>query len=103
MGCGDGLWGRVVGMGCGEGLWGWVVGMGCGDGLWGWAGTDATPAAFYLGLCRLRGILSPPSATTTYRRRAVLLAGTMALQTELFYFAAKTAAGGTNLLCGKEN
>ena len=25
------------------------------------AGTDATPAAFYLGLCRLRGILSPPA------------------------------------------
>ena len=51
-------------------MWGWVVGMGCGDGLWGWAGTDANPAAFYLGLCRLHGILSPPSATTTYRRRA---------------------------------
>ena len=25
------------------------------------AGTGATPAAFYLGLCRLRGILSPPA------------------------------------------
>ena len=22
------MWGRVVGMGCGDGLWGWVVGMG---------------------------------------------------------------------------
>ena len=62
--------------------------MGCGDGLWGWAGTDATPAAFNIGLCRLRGILSPPSATTTFRRRAVLLAGTMVLQAELIYFAA---------------
>ena len=69
-------------------MWGWVVGMGCGDGLWGWAGTDATPAAFNIGLCRLRGILSPPSATTTFRRRAVLLAGTMVLQAELIYFAA---------------
>ena len=26
------------------------------------AGTGATPAAFYLGLCRLRGILSPPTS-----------------------------------------
>ena len=39
--------------------------------MWGWAGTDATPAALNLGLCRLRGILSPPSATTTFRRRAI--------------------------------
>ena len=62
--------------------------MGCGEGRWGRAVTDATPAAFYLGLCRLRGILSPPSATTTFRRRAVLLAGTMVLQAELIYFAA---------------
>ena len=36
------------------------------------AGTGATPAAFYLGLCRLRGILSLPSSTTTCRRRAIL-------------------------------
>ena len=75
-------------MGCEDGLWGWVVGMGCGDGLWGWAGTDATPAAFNLGLCRLRGILSPPSATTTFRRRTVLPVDTIALQAELIYFAA---------------
>ena len=34
-------------------------------------GQGATPAAFYLGLCRLRGILSPPSSTTTCRRRAI--------------------------------
>ena len=27
-----------------------------------WRGQGATPAAFYLGLCRLRGILSPPAA-----------------------------------------
>ena len=27
-------------------------------------GTGATPAAFYLGLCRLRGILSPPASAT---------------------------------------
>ena len=35
-------------------------------------GQGATPAAFYLGLCRLRGILSLPSSTTTCRRRAIL-------------------------------
>ena len=28
------------------------------------AGTGASPAAFYLGLCRLRGILSPPASAT---------------------------------------
>ena len=28
------------------------------------AETGATPAAFYLGLCRLRGILSPPASAT---------------------------------------
>ena len=28
------------------------------------ARTGATPAAFYLGLCRLRGILSPPASAT---------------------------------------
>ena len=27
-------------------------------------GQGATPAAFYLGLCRLRGILSPPASAT---------------------------------------
>ena len=31
---------------------------GCYDGV---TGTGTTPAAFYLGLCRLRGILSPPA------------------------------------------
>ena len=35
----------------------------------GTAGTGTTPAAFYLGLCRLRAILSPPASVTTYRRR----------------------------------
>ena len=29
-------------------------------------GQDATPAAFYLGLCRLRGILSPPASATVF-------------------------------------
>ena len=37
----------------------------------GTAGTGTTPAAFYLGLCRLRGTLSPPAPATTNRRRAV--------------------------------
>ena len=33
------------------------------------AGTVATPAAFYLGLCRLRGIQSPPASATASCRR----------------------------------
>ncbi len=36
------------------------------------AGTGATPAAFYLGLCRLRGILSLPASTRRCCRRAIL-------------------------------
>ena len=52
-------------MSCGNGLWEWVVGMGCGNGLWGAAGAAATPAAFYLGLCRLRGSYPPPAAAET--------------------------------------
>ncbi len=35
--------------------------LGCYDGV---TGTGTTPAAFYLGLCRLRGILSPPASAT---------------------------------------
>ena len=33
------------------------------------AGTGTTPAAFYLGLCRLRGIQSPPASATASCRR----------------------------------
>ena len=39
------------------------------------AGTGATPAAFYLGLCRLRGILSPPASATV-----ILQAGCSSVQ-----------------------
>ena len=35
-------------------------------------GAGATPAAFYLGLCRLRGILSPPASATVTLQRYVL-------------------------------
>ena len=49
----------------GDGLWGWAVGMGCGDGLWEAAGAADTPAAFNLGLCRLRGSYPPPAAAKT--------------------------------------
>ena len=44
--------------------------MSCGDGLWEAAGEAATPAAFNLGLCRLRGSYPPPAAAKTilYRR-----------------------------------
>ena len=45
----------------------------CGDRPRGTAGTGAPPAAFYLGLCRLRGDLSLPASATTFRRRAILL------------------------------
>ena len=48
-----------------EGAAGWAVGMGCGDGLWEAAGAAATPAAFNLGLCRLRGSYPPPAAAKT--------------------------------------
>ena len=45
--------------------------------------------AFYLGLCRLRGILSPPAPHDGAAGR-------------LFFVVATTAAGGTILLCGSE-
>ena len=48
----------------------------------GTAGTGTTPAAFYLGLCRLRGILSPPASATTNCRRAIF-----------FYAATKNRIG----------
>ena len=35
-------------------------------------GQGATPAAFYLGLCRLCGILSPPASPRSFCRRAIL-------------------------------
>ena len=54
------------------------------------AGTGATPAAFYLGLCRLRGVLFPPAPHD-------FAAGGP------FFAAATTAAGGTVLLCDEEN
>ena len=39
--------------------------MSCGDGMWEAAGAAATPAAFNLGLCRLRGSYPPPAAAKT--------------------------------------
>ena len=39
--------------------------MNCGDGPWEAAGAAATPAAFNLGLCRLRGSHPPPAAAKT--------------------------------------
>ena len=48
MSGGDGLWERAVR-----------------KGLWGAAGAAATPAAFNLGLCRLRGSYPPPAAAKT--------------------------------------
>ena len=43
------------------------------------AGTGATPAAFYLGLCRLRGILSPPAQHDHAAGGPFFVAATMAL------------------------
>ena len=37
------------------------------------AGTGATPAAFYLGLCRLRGILSLPASATVILQEGLLM------------------------------
>ena len=54
------------------------------------AGTGATPAAFYLGLCRLRGILFPPAPHDH-------AAGGP------FFATTTTAVGGTVLLCDEEN
>ena len=41
-------------------------------------GQGATPAAFYLGLCRLRGILSPPASATV-----ILQSGNSSLPTTI--------------------
>ena len=51
--------------------------LGCYDGV---TGTGTTPAAFYLGLCRLRGILSPPASATVILQEAVLTCGNDGLQ-----------------------
>ena len=56
----------------------------CG-GLLLWRGQGATPAAFYLGLCRLRGILSPPAPATV-----ILQTGNLSCYSD-------GAAGGTFL------
>ena len=43
------------------------------------AGTGATPAAFILGLCRLRGILSPPARHDYAAGGPFFVGATMAL------------------------
>ena len=83
------------------------------------AGQAATPAAFYLGLCRLRGNLSAPaSATVTLQagrssvqqrwccRRAALFCrddDSAAGGTILLCCNDDSAAGGTNLLCRNDD
>ena len=54
-------------------------------------GQGATPAAFYLGLCRLRGILSPPASATV-----ILQAGNS-------YLSQRWCCRRAVLLCRKEN
>ena len=59
------------------------------------AGTGATPAAFYLGLCRLRGILSPSAYHNCAAGGPFFDAAVMTMQAELFSFAAtKIRFGG---------
>ena len=53
------------------------------------AGTGATPAAFYLGLCRLRGILSPPASATV-----ILHAGCSSLPQRKLESGAELCRGG---------
>ena len=45
-----------------------------------WRGQGATPAAFYLGLCRLRGILSPPAPNDCAAGGPFLTAAAMTLR-----------------------
>ena len=51
------------------------------------AGTGTTPAAFYLGLCRLRGIQSPPAS-------AILQAGHSSLTQRILESDAELCRGG---------
>ena len=66
------------------------------------AGTGATPAAFYLGLCRLRGILSPP-APKDFAAGGLFFVFATTATGGLFFVVATTAAGGTIPLCSKED
>ena len=62
------------------------------------AGTGATPAAFYLGLCRLRGVLSPP-APHDHAAGGPFYFATKKIGIGRGAVATTTAAGGTVLLC----
>ena len=57
------------------------------------AGTGATPAAFYLGLCHLRGILSLPAPHDCAAGGLFFCAATK-LESDAEIFAATTVAGG---------
>ena len=61
-------------------------------------GQGATPAAFYLGLCRLRGILSPPAPHDCAAGGLFFFVATK-LESDAEIVAATTVAGGTILLC----
>ena len=77
--------------------------MSCGDGPWEGAGAAATPAAFYLGLCRLRGIQSPPASATASCRRNRSPLRQRRIESDADLVAATTVAGETILCCRKEN
>ena len=58
------------------------------------AGTGATPAAFYLGLCRLRGIQSPPASATASCRRNRSPLRQRRIESDADLVAATATAGG---------
>ena len=61
------------------------------------AGTGATPAAFYLGLCRLRGVLFPPAPHDHAAGGPFFVATTTAAGGP-FYFATKKIGVGRGSL-----
>ena len=66
-------------------------------------GQVATPAAFYLGLCRLRGNLSLPAPATVILQAGNSSMRLRTLQAGHSILRQRASAGGTAILCDKEN
>ena len=63
-------------------------------------GQGATTAAFYLGLCRLRGILFPPASAMAFCRRAIVIPRSYdGAAGGPFFFAAKKIRIGRRHRC----
>ena len=75
--------------------------MSGGDGPWEAAGEAATPAAFNLGLCRLRGILFPPASGTIILQAAIHLADPMAMHAGLFSLQQRKLESVASCRCRK--